>query len=744
MLRLEVTAPRIAALHIIQPEFGLEVTPLSLPLAEYQLDAAVRARAILEQRGGVLVADVVGLGKTFVGLGVIELLPDSVLIVAPASLRAMWQRELRRLPGVAAEILTHSAIGLGRRPKVRPSLVVVDEAHAFRNPRTRRYRSLAAICANSRVVLLTATPVNNSLNDLYALLSLFLRDAALRDLGIGSLKLSITGDSPRMRDLELIHRAVIIRRRRREVRDAASPAFVFPSEAVIKRIEHEPVVSVEQLRDRLAALAFPAYQRADGAKHELLRYALLKRAASSRHALLCTLQRQIRFYDQFIDALRRGLTLDLRGYRSFYAHDDYAMQLCLGELAFPTRAADSNYLLEQCEAEQRRFVEWRNSLPAVDHKLAALLALLAARSGRKTIVFTEYRDTARYLWRAVRPRFRCGLIDGQGAWLGDNPSTRREVVERFAPLANHARAHPREACDVLIATDVLAEGMNLQDADGVVSYDLPWNPVRLMQRAGRIDRIGSPHASVNVYNFLPDREFDMLIGLVRTLERKLETVRTVVGLDRPVLADELFEIVGSQPTAAAGLRAKFSPPQPLDGIPVGVMGTGTVLVGAARGHEWACFGRVDGRIDEVPAGIADRAISRALDLRCEVASGGEAGLARVREIVLLVMADLRSRRDLARVDRRGIVPRIIRMMSDLMAAQPILTDPAVFARADRIVMRLHRGVSLAEEIALRELAAAKCGDLSGLLEALETVLPHGESAGDSEREWGITGVLVLD
>ncbi|HUP89245.1 MAG TPA: helicase-related protein, partial [Longimicrobiales bacterium] len=704
-------------------------------MADFQLEAVIRARAILEQRGGVLVADVVGLGKTFIGLGVIELLPDSVLVVTPASLRTMWKRELRRLPGVAAEVLTHAAVGLGRGPKSCPSLVVVDEAHAFRNPRTRRYQNLALICEGAKVMLLTATPVNNSLNDLYALLSLFLRDTALRDLGIGSLKLSITNESPSMRDLELIHRAVIIRRRRSEVKDSAASAFRFPADVAITRIEHEPVVSMAKLREALAALTFPAYQRANGAKNELLRYALLKRAESSRHAILCTLQRQIRFYEQFIEALRRGITLDLRGYRSLYAHDDQAMQLCFDELAFPSRSRDSDSLLERCEEEKRRFVEWRDSLAHVDHKLSALVALLVARRGKKTIVFSEYRDTARYLWRALRSRFRCGLIDGEGAWLGENRSTRREVIERFAPIANHASVHRRETCDLLIATDVLAEGMNLQDADGVVSYDLPWNPVRLMQRAGRIDRIGSPHPTVNVYNFLPDREFDQLIGLVRTLERKLETVRTVVGLDRPVLADELFDIVGSSPIDPFGFREKFTAPPRMDAIPVGLMGKATVLVGASRGHEWACFGDVDGSLDELPAESADSLIARALDVISEPGDEGAAGLTRVRDVTDRVLADLRSRNDLALVDRRGITARVTRVLIGLLATQPLLTDPDVFARVDRIVERLNRGVSLAEELALREIAAAKAGEFSGLLEALETVLSHHKLLGNRQPEW---------
>src|SRR5690606_37435578 len=117
--------------------------------------------------------------------------------------------------------------------------------------------------------------------------------------------------------------------------------------------------------------------------------------------------------------------------------------------------------------------------------------------------------------------------------LGRLRSGRRAIIERFAPLANGVRPpRPAEDVRVLIATDVLAEGMNLQDASMVVSYDLPWNPVRLSQRFGRIDRLGSPHSSIRTVVFAPDRGVDDMLGLMKRLRRKLRHIR-VVGGDAP-------------------------------------------------------------------------------------------------------------------------------------------------------------------------------------------------------------------
>ena len=134
------------------------------------------------------------------------------------------------------------------------------------------------------------------------------------------------------------------------------------------------------------------------------------------------------------------------------------------------------------------------------------------------LLFSEFRETAEYLWHALRNQAPCALIHGSGAWLGSTPAARRAVIERFAPRANGVRPPPRrEAVRILIATDVLAEGLNLQDAADAVSYDLPWNPVRVVQRLGRIDRLGSPHPSVRSWYFVPHRDLDRLLGLLHRI-----------------------------------------------------------------------------------------------------------------------------------------------------------------------------------------------------------------------------------
>jgi hypothetical protein len=194
---------------------------------------------------------------------------------------------------------------------------------------------------------------------------------------------------------------------------------------------------------------------------------------------------------------------------------------------------------------------------ATDPKLKALIRVLERRRGERVLVFTEYRDTARALWHALADRFRVGRIDGGGAWLGRTPAGRRLVVERFAPRANGLRSHPgREEIRVLVATDVLAEGLNLQDARYVVSYDLPWNPVRLLQRIGRVDRAGSHHEEVVPILFTPTTRLDLRLGLTRRLESKLRSIRATVGAEHTVALLQELAAVDRRDTDGAGIPAR--------------------------------------------------------------------------------------------------------------------------------------------------------------------------------------------
>jgi superfamily II DNA or RNA helicase len=630
-----VASPRAAAVRILDARWGGdtedEYGPRAFDLAAFQLDAVRRARGMLSEWGGVLVADSVGLGKTYVALGLVEEQlgrGGHVLVVTPAALRAQWRTPLRRLGSHDRVMwLSHTRLSRGL-PATEPGaaapagaasrLVVVDEAHAFRNPRTRRYRELARLCRGARVVLLTATPVNNTLLDLYAQIRLFAGDGAFTDLGVPDLRAAFhaAAQAPApaaMRMIATVLRAVMIRRTRAVIRDllerdllerdlpgarrvavdqplsdgsAATPS-VAPPPAPGSRFPR--LVIAPALRYRLAdsyagafddaialveALEFApfrinAYARRSGAAHrgagdaELMRMLLLKRLESSVAAFAASVRTQARYHESFLEQLAEGRLLAPAEHRALQGPSDAeGTQLLLGALALRPlpRGTDARALARDAAADLERLRLLQRRLEpgtGPDPKLERLRALLEGPlANERVLVFTEFRETARHLWAALRERGGVALIHGGGAFLGHARCGRHEVVARFAPHANGAAAPPpREAVRLLIATDVLSEGLNLQDARHVVSYDLPWNPVRLIQRVGRVDRLGSHHTAVFAHTFLPDQGLDRLLRLLDRIRAKFAAIRAGVG-DEPTPLDEPGPAAGG----GAATRADRDPP----------------------------------------------------------------------------------------------------------------------------------------------------------------------------------------
>ncbi|MEJ2184474.1 MAG: helicase-related protein [Gemmatimonadota bacterium] len=610
-------ARRILASRFPDPRTSPPATS-AFRLADFQAEAVRAAARVLDRWGGVLVADSVGLGKTYIGLALVEETLRSgsaAVVVVPAALRRTWRPgldRLRRDTGRVVPLVSHTRLALGTGPDVQPfpdrgteappsprmasgsgresetdsasdcvfrtgtlpPLVVVDEAHAFRNRHTKRYRALARICRDARVVLLTATPVNNSVLDLYALIRLFARDDTFRDLGVPALRAAFRAAARGHADgfgtadpILPVLRAVVIRRTRAVIRrrygavrlpgtGGGGTVLSFPRRAsphpqrysLFGNGEAFDIVADHLMATRFAPLG-PAQRPAPGgagglSTHvgapELVRLALLKRLESSRHAFRLSVERQLRFHEAFADALTRGFLLPARVHRAL-AGDGDAVQLLMEPVALePLPAALDRARLAAGVADDiahLRTLQRETIAAENDSKLEALLALINRLAGRKLVVFTEFRDTASYLWHGLlEAGIRTGRVDGAGAFLGRERAGRRVVIDRFAPRANDAREPPsHERVDVLVATDVLAEGLNLQDAGHVVSYDLPWNPVRLIQRVGRIDRPGSLHDVVHPHFLVPGPELERLLGLHARIRTKLAAIGATVGLDTTVL-----------------------------------------------------------------------------------------------------------------------------------------------------------------------------------------------------------------
>ncbi|XVV04929.1 helicase-related protein [Actinosynnema sp. CA-248983] len=255
----------------------------------------------------------------------------------------------------------------------------------------------------------------------------------------------------------------------------------------------------------------------------LLRSALLKRFESSTYAFRRTVEKMIDSHERFLHALRAGFVLTGENLRDFVAigmddTDDF-----LAELEDDDGTMDaSNY---DVDALRRAVEADRSILDSLRERV---------RNKRKVLVFTHFADTADYIQTAIKdaiitdPRLRA-YRDRYASVSGADRSDRAEVIIGFAPRTAGAGSE-EDLYDLIITTDVLAEGVNLQQARHVINYDLPWNPMKLVQRHGRIDRIGSLHKRVFMRCFFPDEDLDRLLGLEERLERKLKQAAAAVGV----------------------------------------------------------------------------------------------------------------------------------------------------------------------------------------------------------------------
>lgn len=543
--------PRDVAVGILNALFAperavSEAAPSVFRLTRHQTEGARRVRATMERWGGAILADAVGLGKTHIALDIsVERVRTGhdLVVVVPASLRHHWKPLLAKVRG-PWRLVSHAQLsrGVALRPARGPRLVVVDEAHRFRNPRTVRYGALARLVSGApsgraaNVLLLTATPVNNSVEDLYSLVRLFLPDDGLRDVGVPSLLAAFrpgrTGAVHDPVQVRAVVRAVQVRRSRFLVEQrfgALAPpgsGVGFPRRAAPSLVRYQDPALEERVRG-IEALRLDAY--GPGAA-PLIRLGLLKRLDSSPAAFGTSTTRLRASLRDVVKAAAAGRLLR-PGLRWTDGDVDPLQLSILDVLAEPAPPdVDLATLMASTLADIEVLQELEHAAGDRAPKLVALASLLDRLAPAKVVVFTEYRDTAEELWRRLSRSFRVGRVDGGGAWLGARPAGRRAVVERFAPLASGRPAPPdRERVDVLIATDVLSEGLNLQDASHVVSYDLPWNPVRLLQRIGRVERIGSPHPEVFPHLFVPARGLDAVLGLTRKVRTKLGGIAEAVG-----------------------------------------------------------------------------------------------------------------------------------------------------------------------------------------------------------------------
>lgn len=641
--------PWLLFMRILWQLYGEELEQESqdvgdIPLTAFQLHGVWRARRILQEFGGVIVADEVGLGKTFIGGAILEACAKNrqrALLVCPAALRTNWEKFLDgHNIGRFVQLVSYDQVARDhqlRDPRLRPDatgnhlrfeldeyqLVVVDEAHNYRNPDSA-YRAdvLRRLLSGQRkdVVLLTATPVNNSLFDLHNLMKFFIRqDSALASRGIvmisdrfkAAAKLDPSNLSPDY--LFPIIDAITVKRTRGFVKrfyakdtirgaDGVMRPIVFPKAVPITvryRIEgiapglFDAVVDALDPINGANVLSFSRYApdafllETDEDREEvresaagLLRSGLLKRFESSAHAFRLSLTRMLAEHERFLEALRKGKVISTAFLREL-AVDEEAFDDLLAGSEHVGDASDYDVKAMQSAVARDRDIlaDLVRRLDTVDDdadpKLAAVVEELAkiaaqARSdattdaeeqrNRKVLLFSYFGDTVAWLRDVLAKRveadkrlkgFRGRIVGVAGHGLPGEEVGRNEAVWGFAPESSEPPPGQEDLFDLLITTDVLAEGMNLQQCRNIINYDLPWNPMRLVQRHGRIDRIGSPHPRVFMRTVFPADKLDAMLTLEARIMRKLTQAAKSIGVstlpvDGAEAGDQVFSETRSE------------------------------------------------------------------------------------------------------------------------------------------------------------------------------------------------------
>lgn len=609
-------------------------------LLDFQQKAVLIAAQHLNKRNGVMVGDVVGLGKTITACAIAKIMEDDLLlntlILCPKNLVEMWEGYVEKY-GLHAKVLSHSMV-ISELPTLkRYRLVIIDESHNFRNSENKTYKVVKTYLEEneSKVILLSATPYNKSYCDLANQLKLFIPEDA--DLGVGPERyieqlggavqfhmkhdnmpvhsISAFERSTNADDWRELMRLYLVRRTRSFIKnnyaftdretgrkylefsngarsffpDRLPKKVLFPMSKGDTKDQYARLYD-EEIVEIVDGLALPRYtmldyvdpkkaqianktetqmienlSRAGHRTKGFCRTNLFKRLESSGYAFMLSLERLIVRNYIVSYAAENGLDIPIAGNASVIDFDDefyldsevdadiigvvkrgteesYKQQAAklYGEIIahqkkrfqwMRSEIFDCHKLVEDLEADNKSLISIVDKVgmwdSREDRKLAALVDLLkTTHKKEKAIIFTQYSDTAIYLGEKLEENG----IANVGVATGDTTDV-SSLVKRFSPNSNEYDIRGDEELRVLISTDVLSEGQNLQDAHIVINFDLPWALIRLVQRAGRVDRLGQKSEKIYCYSFLPEDGIEQIIGLRAKLKNRIKQNAEVVGSD---------------------------------------------------------------------------------------------------------------------------------------------------------------------------------------------------------------------
>jgi superfamily II DNA/RNA helicase len=567
--------------------------PSDFKRLKYQEEAVISARKVVQEYGGVFLSDVVGLGKTYMAALIAQQLEGRSLVIAPPHLldkhnRGSWPNVFGdfRVPHTDFESIGKLE-DLLERDVSKYANVFIDESHRFRTETNQTYEMLAQICRGKRVILVSATPLNNTPRDILSQIKLFQNGKNSTIPNVRNLEAFFTRLEKNLKGLdrqrdreqffaqvqanakatrEQVLKYLMIRRTRNEItkyygEDLNAQGLKFPDVAdpeplFYKFSKTENAIFNETIFLLAKEFTYARYKPLtyfEGKVEEqqkqsqrnlakFMKILMVKRLESSFHAFRLTLERFVRSYERMIDEFGKGhVYISKKHINKIFdlleTDDQEAIDRLLeADKADRLNAKDFNSdfirdlkndlkILRQIQDLWKRIKrdpkwEFFRDMLRTDKKL---------KSG-KLIIFTESKETAEYLVEKITKDVEPDAILFTG---GSDESVRKEVIANFD--ANAFR--PSNNFRFLVATEVLSEGVNLHRSNTVINYDIPWNPTRLIQRVGRVNRVDTKFDTIHTYNFFPTEESNDLIKLKEAAEAKIHAFIEMLGADARLLTE---------------------------------------------------------------------------------------------------------------------------------------------------------------------------------------------------------------
>lgn len=592
-------------------EVFIKYLPPEFKRLEYQEQAVLNAKKILEEYGGVFISDVVGLGKTYISAMLANQLEGRTLVIAPPVL--LERNNPGSWPNVFEDFQvrqTHfESIGkldsLVKSGTDKYTNIIIDEAHRFRTENNVTYEKLAEVCRGKRVILVTATPYNNSPKDILSQIKLFQKTRKSTIPGMPDLERFFNGLDNRVKDLdrqkdfskyiqtvkdnareirEKVLKHLMVRRTRSEIlayfgEDLKKQNLKFPDvekpvpcfyelneledhifsqtiELITKNFKYARYTPMLYYKGELSQPEKLA-QRNMG---KFMKILMIKRLESSFYAFRQTLQRFAHSYEEFINELDAGNVYISKKYThkvfEFLDNDD---DVAIQKLIDEDKA--QKYASKDFKIELKQ--DLQNDLDTLkqihdlwqeiqrDPKLESLVKNISTTpvlKENKIIIFTESKETAYYLEKNLNKKFPDKIL----CYTGESGSAVKDkVIDNFDAKARNKS----DQFKILIATEVLSEGVNLHRSNVVINYDIPWNPTRMMQRVGRVNRVDTKFEKIHTFNFFPTKQANDQIKLKEAAEAKINAFITLLGADAQLLTEgepieqhELFNKLTSKAT----------------------------------------------------------------------------------------------------------------------------------------------------------------------------------------------------